>query len=716
MKKLLAACKASYSQEEYERLKRAVEFAKNAHAGQLRESGEPYHIHPEAVALSVFDMGMDENSVIAGLLHDTLEDCGVSYSTIKEMFGEEVASMVDGVTKLTKSGNVNITSREDRQAENLRKMFIAIAKDVRVVIIKLADRLHNMQTLEYCDPEKRYRKAKETMEVYAPLAHRFGMGVMKCELEDLSFEYLHPDECRRLKEEIEPQQEERMNLLANAMQTITKQLAEAGIEAEIGGRRKHLYSIYKKMVKQNVTIDKIYDMVALRVIVHTVNDCYAALGVIHSMWPPMPGRFKDYIAMPKTNNYRSLHTTLFGDNKMPFEVQIRTLEMHKAAEYGIAAHWMYKEGRQRQDELDSKLAWLREALEYESLADTTREFVENIRKDFFSDFVFVLTPTGEIIDLPAGSTPVDFAYRIHTDVGNHTQHAKVNGSMVKLDYKLKNHDVVDIITSQQAAPRRDWLNFVKTQQAKAKVKNWFKKANRDENIMRGREMLADAAKRQGHQLADITKSDYVEEMVKRYNFSNMDDVYAALGYGGLTTKQVLHPLIEQFRKEKKERELAERFSKGEEQKSNDCTGIRVLGEENMAVRFAGCCSPVPNDAIIGYITRGRGVSIHHAECKNVKHLLEDAERIVTVEWMAEQTQKYPVNVILVSHERVGLLMDITQTLMSMNVNLMGISAKKDDSEVVNIQLSFEVKNSEYLNSIMRGLGKIEGVERVSRVV
>lgn len=719
MDELINMCAAKYSPEEMEMLKKAIDFASEAHRGQLRESGEPYIMHPIAVAKMLFEMSMDENTVIAGLLHDTVEDNpNITVDIIRSEFGDDVANMVDGVTKLTKSGNAGLLSKEDRQAENLRKMFMAIANDVRVVIIKLADRLHNMRTLEYCDGEKRIRKAHETLEVYAPLAHRFGMGAIKCELEDLSFEYLYPEEAKKLKNAIEPQKRERMQLLEHAMSVIKEQLAAIGIEAEVSGRPKHLYSIYKKVVKQNVTVDKIYDLIAIRVIVHTVNDCYAALGVIHSIWPPMPGRFKDYIAMPKTNKYRSLHTTLFGDNGMPFEVQIRTQEMHRAAEYGIAAHWMYKEGRTTQDDLDSKVAWLREALEYENLADTTREFVENIRKDFFSDFVFVLTPKGEIIDLPTGSTPVDFAYRIHTNVGNHTQHAKVNGAMVKLEYKLKNHDVVEIITSPQATPSRDWLSFVKTQQAKAKIRNWFKKANREENIQKGKEMLQEAMRRQSNQYSEAIKPEYFDELLQRYSMTDIDDIYAAIGYGGLTTRQIVHPLIEHAKRDRQEQErlqAAADGSKGSDSKpSGSVHGIRVVGQENMAVRFAGCCTPLPGDEIIGYITRGRGVSVHRRDCENAEALLRDADRIIQVEWATDEKTKYPVNITILATERVGLLMSISQMLMNMNINLRSINANQDSGDIVTVKLTFDVNNAEHLESILKNLKKVDGVTNVFR--
>ena len=704
MDELINMCAAKYSPEEMEMLKKAIDFASKAHKGQLRESGEPYIMHPIAVAKMLFEMSMDENTVIAGLLHDTVEDNpNITVDIIRSEFGDDVANMVDGVTKLTKSGNAGLLSKEDRQAENLRKMFMAIANDVRVVIIKLADRLHNMRTLEYCDGEKRIRKAHETLEVYAPLAHRFGMGAIKCELEDLSFEYLYPEEAKKLKNAIEPQKRERMQLLEHAMSVIQEQLAAIGIEAEVSGRPKHLYSIYKKVVKQNVTVDKIYDLIAIRVIVHTVNDCYAALGVIHSIWPPMPGRFKDYIAMPKTNKYRSLHTTLFGDNGMPFEVQIRTQEMHRAAEYGIAAHWMYKEGRTTQDDLDSKVAWLREALEYENLADTTREFVENIRKDFFSDFVFVLTPKGEIIDLPTGSTPVDFAYRIHTNVGNHTQHAKVNGAMVKLEYKLKNHDVVEIITSPQA---------------KAKIRNWFKKANREENIQKGKEMLQEAMRRQSNQYSEAIKPEYFDELLQRYSMTDIDDIYAAIGYGGLTTRQIVHPLIEHAKRDRQEQErlqAAADGSKGSDSKpSGSVHGIRVVGQENMAVRFAGCCTPLPGDEIIGYITRGRGVSVHRRDCENAEALLRDADRIIQVEWATDEKTKYPVNITILATERVGLLMSISQMLMNMNINLRSINANQDSDDIVTVKLTFDVNNAEHLESILKNLKKVDGVTNVFR--
>ena len=719
MADLREACVRRFTPEEMELLDRAIAFAKDAHKDQKRESGEPYYTHPEAVAQMLFDMGMDSHTVIAGLLHDVVEDCAaITLDTVRTNFGDDIAGMVDGVTKLTKTGKSDILSKEEAQAENLRKLFLAIAKDVRVVIIKLTDRLHNLRTLEYCTEEKQIRKARETLDVYAPLAHRFGMGAIKCELEDRCFQYLWPEEYQNLKKQIEPQQRERMQTLETAISTIKTHLAAAGIEAQINGRPKHLYSIFKKIQRQNRVVQDIYDLIAVRVIVNTINDCYAALGIIHAIWKPVPGRFKDYIAMPKTNMYRSLHTTLFSETGMPFEVQIRTVEMHRTAEYGIAAHWMYKEGRANRDELDSKLAWLREALELENYADNTREFVENIRKDFFSDYVYVLTPRGQIIDLVTGSTPLDFAYRIHSNVGNHAQHAKVNGAIVRLDYKLKNNDVVEIITAPNATPSRDWLKIVKTQQAKAKIRQWFKKENREENIQRGKEMLSDAARRQGRQLSELAKAEYFDDILKRFNMSDMDDVYAAIGYGGVTTGQVLHKLMEQYRKEAKAQQAAEWLEQKEgqrqQQSSQQGRGVIVRGEPNMVVRFAHCCSPLPGDPIIGYITRGRGVSIHRADCPNMSDLMVEPERLIEVEWTKNEKTTYTASIQVIAGERAGLLMEISQILLNLNISIKSMNAKTT-GDIVNVQLSFDVSGADQLESIIKQVKRVRLVNEVYRI-
>ena len=673
------------------------------------------------------NMGMDSHIILAGLMHDVIEDGkDITYEKLASMFGQDIAGMVDGVTKLTKTGKNEMISREDIQAESFRKMFLAIANDIRVVIIKLNDRLHNMRTLQYCSEEKQIRKARETLDIYAPLAHRFGMGAMKCELEDLCMKYLWPEEYKKLEQAMIPYQEERMRTLNKAMEEIEKALKEAGIEATLSGRPKHFYSIYKKTVRQQKTIDEIYDLIAIRVIVNTVNDCYATLGIIHSLWKPMPGRFKDYIAMPKTNMYRSLHTTLFSNDGMgmPFEVQIRTPEMHKAAEYGIAAHWMYKEGRSNPDDLDSKLAWLREALSLEADSNTTREFIENIRKDFFGDYVYVLTPQGKIIDLVTGSTPIDFAYRIHSNVGNHVQHAKVNGALVRLDYKLKNNDVVEIITSPNAAPSYDWLKIAKTQQAKAKIRTWFKKANREENIQRGKDMLSEALKRQGAQLSDFTgKKEYFEDILKKFNMSDLDDVYASIGYGGITTGQVTNKLLEQAKKEAKAAAAAERLERLEEEQQSrpenrgNGKGVIVEGDTGMVVRFARCCTPLPGDDIIGYVTRGRGVSIHRKDCPNIGDLLMDPERVVRAEWANNAKSSYTATIQVVADERTGLLMDVSQVLAGMNISITAMTAKVDkaNQSIIQIQLSFDVSSTEQLNNIIKSMRKVRSVKEVYRV-
>ena len=727
MDKLREICSKTFTPEEMQTLDRAIEFTKQVHAHQTRHSGEPYYTHPENVAIMLANMGMDSHTILAGLMHDVIEDGkDITYEKLASMFGQDIAGMVDGVTKLTKTGKNEMISREDIQAESFRKMFLAIANDIRVVIIKLNDRLHNMRTLQYCSEEKQIRKARETLDIYAPLAHRFGMGAMKCELEDLCMKYLWPEEYKKLEQAMIPYQEERMHTLNKAMEEIEKALKEAGIEATLSGRPKHFYSIYKKTVRQQKTIDEIYDLIAIRVIVNTVNDCYATLGIIHSLWKPMPGRFKDYIAMPKTNMYRSLHTTLFSNDGMgmPFEVQIRTPEMHKAAEYCIAAHWMYKEGRSNPDDLDSKLAWLREALSLEADSNTTREFIENIRKDFFGDYVYVLTPQGKIIDLVTGSTPIDFAYRIHSNVGNHVQHAKVNGALVRLDYKLKNNDVVEIITSPNATPSYDWLKIAKTQQAKAKIRTWFKKANREENIQRGKDMLSEALKRQGAQLGDFTgKKEYFEDILKKFNMSDLDDVYASIGYGGITTGQVTNKLLEQAKKEAKAAAAAERLERLEEEQQsrpgnrNNGKGVIVEGDTGMVVRFARCCTPLPGDDIIGYVTRGRGVSIHRRDCPNIEDLLMDPERVVKAEWANNAKSSYTATIQVVADERTGLLMDVSQVLAGMNISITAMTAKVDkaNQNIIQIQLSFDVSSTEQLNNIIKSMRKVRSVKEVYRV-
>ena len=727
---LLQKFTAKFGPEKGKTMEEAVAFATAVHGEQKRESGEPYIVHPLAVAEYLLDMGMDAATVIAGVLHDTVEDGkDITVDDIAKRFSPEVAHLVDGVTKLTRSGQKEYVTKKQEQNENLTKLFLAIADDVRVVIIKLADRLHNMHTLEYCTREKQIRKAKETLEVYTPLAHRFGIGVLRSELEDLSFKYLMPEEYERIRSLVSRQQEERLKLLGTAMERMKELMKEAGIDAELSGRPKHLYSTYRKMQRNNASISEIYDLIAIRVIVNTVNDCYAALGIIHAEWKPLPGRFKDYIAMPKPNLYRSLHTTLMNKNGIPFEVQIRTHEMHETAEYGVAAHWMYKEGRTVQTELDKRTSWLRQVVEEaKDDSEDNSEFAENVVKDYLGEYVYVLTPKGEILDLPIGSTPLDFAYRIHTNVGHHTQHARVNGNMVRLDYILKTNDVVEIITSNtQAGPSRDWLNIVKTQSAKNRIKQWFKKANREENIQKGREMLEDAAKRQTVDLAALMKPEFYNDLLKKLTLPSLDELYSAIGYGGISSGQVIHRLMDMKRKADKLEEMQERLQNAtltpstphrpasSQGKAKPTNGIIVAGDPGMSVHFSNCCNPLPGDKIVGYITRGRGVSIHRADCRNMARLYQEPERFVPVEWASSSTEEFSATVFIHVVDKTGSLLEISRLLTTMNVYISDMKAQTTADGVATMLVTFVVTDTDQLNHIMSNLRKLKSVIEVRRV-
>ena len=726
---LLSKFSAQFGAEKGKTMEEAVAFATAVHAAQKRESGEPYIVHPIAVSEYLLDMGMDAATVIAGVLHDTVEDGqGVTVDEIARRFSPEVAHLVDGVTKLTRSGQKEYVTKKQEQNENLTKLFLAIADDVRVVIIKLADRLHNMHTLEYCTREKQIRKAKETLEVYTPLAHRFGIGVLRSELEDLSFKYLMPEEYERIRSLVSRQQEERLKLLGTAMERMRGLMKEAGIDAELSGRPKHLWSTYRKMQRNNASISEIYDLIAIRVIVNTVNDCYAALGIVHAEWKPLPGRFKDYIAMPKPNLYRSLHTTLMNKNGIPFEVQIRTHEMHETAEYGVAAHWMYKEGRTAQTELDKRTKWLRQVVdEARDNSEDNSEFAENVVKDYLGEYVYVLTPKGEILDLPIGSTPLDFAYRIHTNVGHHTQHARVNGNMVRLDYTLKTNDVVEIITSNtQVGPSRDWLNIVKTQSAKNRIKQWFKKANREENIQKGREMLEDSAKRQAVDLAALMKPEFYSDILKRLTLPSVDELYSAIGYGGISSGQVLHKLMEMKRKADKLEEMQERLQNAAAAPASPhnptagktikpTNGIIVAGDPGMSVHFSNCCNPLPGDRIVGYITRGRGVSIHRADCRNMARLAQEPERFVPVEWATSSTEEFSATVFIHVVDKTGSLLEVSRLLTTMNVYISDMKAQTSADGVATMLVTFVVSGTDQLNHIMSNLRKLRSVIEVRRV-
>ena len=719
---LLTEFRKKFGIEQGEKLREAIAFAERVHCNQRRDAGDPFVTHPLTVASYLLKMGMDAPTIIAGVLHDTVEDGdNITTQDLEQRFGKEVSRLVDGVTKLTKSGNQTYITKKQEQTENLRKLFLSMAEDVRVVIIKLADRLHNMRTLAYCTPEKQARKAKETLEVYAPLADRFGMGIIRSELEDLSFRYLMPEAYEKLRAEVGEQQQERMDALKSAMELMKKLLSEAHIAGEVSGRPKHLYSTYRKMQRNNYKLNELYDLIAIRIIVETVNDCYAALGVVHATWKPLPGRFKDYIAMPKPNMYRSLHTTVMNENGIPFEIQIRTREMHETSEYGIAAHWMYKDDKKVMTELDKKTSLIKQIIETEETSEDSREFVENVLKDFLGEYIFVLTPRGEIIDLPVGSTPLDFAYRIHTNVGHHCQGARVNGNMVRLDYKLKTNDVVEILTSNaQIGPSRDWLSIVKTQSAKNKIRQWFKRENRDENIARGREMLEEAAKRHGQNLATLLKPEYYNTVMQRMTINTLDDLYATIGFGGISAGQVLHKLLDLHRKEQRLEEINRQLEEAGKEpakptRRTSTNGIFVHGDPGMAIFFANCCNPLPGDAIIGYITRGRGVSIHRADCKNAISLLKEPDRIIEVEWAAEEKSSFSATIRLRVVDKAGTLMEVSKVLMSLNVNMTSLQSRSTDEGDAIMDMTFTVTGSEQLKIILNNLRKLPEVIDAFRV-
>jgi guanosine-3',5'-bis(diphosphate) 3'-pyrophosphohydrolase len=702
-------------------LEKAFDYAKKAHEGQFRESGEPYITHPVEVANILADMELDAITIIAGLLHDTVEDTNCTIDDIRGKFGESVASLVDGVTKLDR---LPYSTKEEQQAENLRKMFIAMAKDIRVILIKLADRLHNMNTLNYLPKDRQEEKARETLEIYAPLAHRLGIFRIKWELEDISFRNLHSNEYYDLVEKIAKRRKEREAYINRIRDEIMAKTAELGIEAQIEGRPKHFYSIYKKMQEQNKTLDQIYDLFAVRVIVSSVKDCYAVLGLVHELYKPLPGRFKDYIAMPKPNMYQSLHTTLIGHEGHPFEVQIRTWDMHKVAEYGIAAHWKYKEGITGKSELDKKLAWLRQMMEWQKEAGDADEFVETVKIDLFADEVFVFTPKGDVVNLPAGSIPVDFAYAIHSAIGNKMMGARVNGEIVKLNYTLKNGDIVEIITSASVqGPSRDWLKIVKSSQARNKIKQWFKRENREENVQRGKEYIDRELKKQGFSYAQLFRSEWIDLMLKKYNFNTLDDMFSAVGYGGISASKIITRLREEYRKTLKPDELAkleeelrtkQEKDKEKRKKTPPENGVIVKGIHNCLVRLSRCCNPVPGDDIIGYITRGRGVSVHRSDCPNISNSREEGERLIEVKWYTAVNLAYMANITVLANDRVALLMDVTNAIGELNIPLKAMNARTTRDQVAIINLTLEIIDTEQLDKIIKKLKKLDSVFEVTR--
>ena len=705
--------------DECNQVLKAFELADKAHEGQLRASGEPYIMHPLAVADILAHLQIDHITLMAALMHDVVEDTSYSKEDLEEMFGSEVAFLVDGVTKLNQ---FQYETKEDRQMENYRKMILAMAKDVRVVVIKLGDRLHNMRTLKHMRSDKQKRIAKETLEIFAPLAHRLGIFNVKWELEDLSFRYLEPEKYYDLVDQMKQKRQAREDIVNDTMSQLTKALGEAHIKADIKGRPKHFYSIYKKMKKDNRDLSQIYDLLAVRVIVDTIPDCYAVLGIAHSLWKPLPYRFKDYISMPKSNMYQSLHTTVIGTMGQPVEIQIRTWEMHRVSEYGVAAHWRYKEGNKNGDkDFDQKVAWLRQVLEWQDTSNPT-ELVNALKLDVFSGEVFVFTPKGDVVKLPIGSVPLDFAYRVHTDVGHRCVGAKVNGKIVPLDYTLQNGDIVDIITSKTGRPSLDWLNIVGSSESKSKIRNWFKRENKAENIEKGLEALEKEAKRLNYNWKELITDNRLQQVTKQLKACTEEEMFAACGYGGIPVSTVLLRLIELYKKSKEAEEskhsteqIIEKLKTQGPKTTKNGTGVLVKGEAGVMVRMAKCCSPVPGDDIIGYITRGRGVSIHRSDCTSLGHTPEDLERMIEVSWDGSSGESFHVGIDIQAYDRNGLLMEVMAVLSELKITITNINAKvQEDTKTVSINVVVDIRDISQLDFVMTKLRRIREVYTVQR--
>ncbi len=697
-------------------IERAYLLAKDAHKNQTRYSGEPYISHPLEVAFILTDLHMDTDTVCAAILHDVIEDTSASYDMIKSNFNENIANLVDGVTKI---GKLQFVTKEQREAENLRKMVIAMANDVRVIIIKLADRLHNMRTLSAMRPDKQRQKARETLDIYAPIAHRLGISKIKWELEDLALLYLDTEAYHDIARKVALKREEREAFIDNVKYMLGKVLKESGIDAKIEGRPKHFYSIYRKM-KKGKAFEEIYDLFAIRVLVDTVKDCYGVLGMAHTLWNPMPGRFKDYIAMPKPNMYQSLHTTVFTKGSEPFEIQIRTYEMHRTAEYGIAAHWKYKEGsiNKKDDNFEKRLIWIRELMEMENELENADEFMEGVKFDLFTDEVFVFTPNSKVIQLPSGACPIDFAYRIHSDIGNQCVGAKVNGKMAPLTYKLQNGDIVSIITSPNSkGPSRDWLNIVKSSHAKTKIKAFFKKADREENIIRGKEALEKEVKKEGYSLSTIATNGHLEFVKKRFNVNTWDDLYSAIGYGGLKSGLVFQRIKDNFKDEFENEEKEKEVKLVKNKKSKNGNAINVQGYTDLAVFFSNCCNPVPGDNIVGYITKNRGVSIHRADCINVSNTINQ-ERLINVSWNSDvlnENKTFEADVRVTAQDRIGLAAEITTIVSNEGFSMSNFSACSDNKHGSTVNISLNVHNTKELEDLFRKIKNVQGVKDVYRV-
>jgi len=715
---------SSYMNEEHvEFVKKAYAAAESAHEGQFRSSGEPYILHPIQVAGILAELEMDPSTVAAGFLHDVVEDTTIGREDIIREFGEEVAMLVDGVTKLDK---LKYKSKEEKQAENHRKMFIAMAQDIRVILIKLADRLHNMRTLKHVSPEKQHRVAAETLEIFAPLAHRLGISAIKWELEDIALRYLKPQQYYRIVNHMKQKRIERENYLADLMSEVKIEIEKMNIQADISGRPKHLYSIYQKMVLQGKEFNEIYDLLAVRVIVSSIKDCYAVLGIIHTLWKPMPGRFKDYIAMPKQNLYQSLHTTVVGPGGDPLEVQIRTAEMHKISEFGVAAHWAYKEGKSNTKELsdvDSKLTWFREILDFQNESSDAEEFMESLKFDLFSDMVYVFTPEGDVMELPAGSVPIDFAFRVHSEVGNQTIGAKVNGKMVPLDTELHTGDIVEILTSKQSfGPSRDWLKIANSSQAKNKIRHFFKRQLREENVVKGRDQIEKEIKSQGFEVKEVLTQDNIARVCDKFNFTSEEDMCAAVGFNGITAEQVVNRLSEKMRKERKKQETIDKIVSGIEsappQRMTE-SGVTVVGIENILIRLSKCCSPVPGDDIIGFITRGRGVSVHRADCPNVDSSGDGLDRTIDVEWSlgtSDERKEFQVDIEITGFDRQGLLNEVMMVVAETKTQIIAVSGRADRDSIAKINMTLKITNIDDLLRISERIKQVPEIYSVERVI
>ena len=732
---LIEKIKSYHPSDDFSMVEKAYKLAVGAHKDQKRKSGEPYIIHPLKVAYILAELELDMESIVAGILHDVIEDTEYSYEDISNLFNEEIAALVDGVTKL---GKLSYTTKEEVQAENYRKMFLAMAKDIRVILIKLADRLHNMRTLNYMKPEKQKEKAQETLDIYAPLAHRLGISKIRSEMEDLCFKYLDPDAFFDLATKIERKKEERDAFVQDIVKELQQKMDEAGIKGKVYGRTKHFFSIYKKMVNQNKNIDQIYDLFAIRALVDNVKDCYAVLGIVHTMYTPMPGRFKDYIAMPKPNMYQSLHNTLIGPHGQVFEVQIRTWEMHRTSEYGIAAHWKYKEGKANEKgskasrKEEEKLAWLRQIMEWQRDMADNKEYLDTLKQDFniFSTQVYAFTPQGDVIQLTKDSTPIDFAYMIHSAVGNKMVGARVNNKIVPIDHKIQNGDIVEIITSQNSkGPNRDWLTVVKSAQARTKMKQWFKKEEKEENNIRGREMFLADMKKKGFQPSDLLRPELQEIVVVKYDFKTWDALLAAVGYGGLKEGQVVNRLKDEYLKEKRKTQTAEDVLKDFEKtidqkpvkKHKSKSGIMVEGIGDVAVRFSKCCSPVPGDEIVGFVTRGRGVTIHRTDCINVINLSnEERGRLINAEWdtqfaKGDANTSYLAELRITCNDRVGLILEISRQLADDDISVKGFNVRTTKDLLAIMNVTIEIKTKEQLERVVTRLKNLKDVVEVERV-